>query len=314
MAIKNWIQTASGAQDWSVGANWTGGTIPANGDTVNILQGNADISAGLSQSAVTLAAMTVGPGFSGTIADPSNNPLQIGITTGNAVTINSQSSNVSIDFGSTQPAVLVLGTGSPLASTPGSEAFRMRGGGAATTLSVTQQSGASGSGSQISSVGVATDTGGLTATIATLSVAAGTVNVASGVTLTNAYQTGGFLTLYCGAAIMAQTNVGGQLVTFGTAEISAITVLGTATLNHRPASGTDAFQTLVVGSGAIVDFSQEPAALTYLTSITMAFQATLKAFSKGQITCSTGPTPLELATSGQPQSNLFNAPCSIRVS
>lgn len=313
MAIKN-LLTSSGSVDWSVGAAWTGGTIPASGDTVNILQGNADINTGLGQSAVTLAALNVGPGFSGTIASSTGAPLQIGITTGNPVVINSQSSTIVIDFGSTQPAVLVLGTGSPAASTIGSEAFRMRNGGAATTLAVTQQNGNNGSGNQISSVGVATDTGGLVATIATLSVAAGTVNVASGVTLTNAYQTGGLLTLYCGCAIAAQTNVGGSLVTFGTAKITAITVLAAATLNHRPASGTDAFETLYIGSNAKADFSQEPASLTYLTSITAAFQATLNAFSKGQITCSTGPTPLTVITNGQFNSNIFNAPCTQQIS
>lgn len=313
MAIKNFI-VASGSADWSDSASWNPSGAPASTDIVNILQGNADINAGLAQSAVALAAMNVGPGFSGTIADSSGNPLQIGFATGAPVTINSQSSTIVLDIGTTQPAVLVLGTGSPQATSLGSEAFRMRGGGAATTLSVTQQNGNNGSGNQISSVGVATDTGGLTATLATISVAAGTVNVASGVTLTNAFQTGGLLTLYCGAAVAAQTNVGGQLITFGTAKITAITVLQAATLNHRPASGTDAFENMYIGSNATVDFSQDPASLTYLTSITAAFQATLNAFSKGQITCSTGPTPLTVATNGQFNSNIFNAPCTERIS
>ena len=66
MAQINWI-LPTGVGDWSDTANWSGATVPISTDDVTINQGNADIQTNLNQSAVTLASLTIGPGFSGSI-------------------------------------------------------------------------------------------------------------------------------------------------------------------------------------------------------------------------------------------------------
>lgn len=74
---KKVLLTLTGTVDWSVGANWTGGTIPANTDDVYIEEGAANITGGLGQSAVALASLNIAQNFVGTLGTKAS-PLQIG--------------------------------------------------------------------------------------------------------------------------------------------------------------------------------------------------------------------------------------------
>ena len=69
MATKSWVGTDTGNEsDYSVAANWSPSGVPAAADTV-ILPGTSsqNITAGLDQSAIALAAFIVEDGYSGTI-------------------------------------------------------------------------------------------------------------------------------------------------------------------------------------------------------------------------------------------------------
>ena len=66
MATNYWIG-GSGSQPWTTGANWSLGAAPVSTNDVFILNGSSDINTGLAQSAVTLASLTIGSGFTGTI-------------------------------------------------------------------------------------------------------------------------------------------------------------------------------------------------------------------------------------------------------
>lgn len=65
MANVYWKATTAGS--WATAANWSGGSVPVNGDNVRIPAGTASINAGLDQSAVTLANFLVDPGYTGAI-------------------------------------------------------------------------------------------------------------------------------------------------------------------------------------------------------------------------------------------------------
>ena len=82
--------------DWSSTANWaltyggaTGAAIPAAADAVYVVGGTYSVTAGLNQSAITVASLSILDGYGGaasglTIGDDSN-PLQINVT--NSLTI-----------------------------------------------------------------------------------------------------------------------------------------------------------------------------------------------------------------------------------
>tara|TARA_Y100000593_G_C4313570_1_gene339651 strand:- start:2228 stop:3091 length:864 start_codon:yes stop_codon:yes gene_type:complete len=69
MPVNKWESTSS--TDYSVASNWSAGTVPAAGENVVILNGTADITAGLSQLAVELAGFEVERGYNGTIGSSS---------------------------------------------------------------------------------------------------------------------------------------------------------------------------------------------------------------------------------------------------
>jgi len=76
MADKLWIGTDG---DWEAAGNWSPANQPVNADDVFILDGDDDID-GLDKSAIDLASMSVGHGFTGSIGT-SGTPLQINATT-----------------------------------------------------------------------------------------------------------------------------------------------------------------------------------------------------------------------------------------
>jgi hypothetical protein len=282
MSSPYWIG-GTGSQSWTNTANWSTGAVPVTGDSVFILQGNSDIQTNLAQSSVSLASLTIAGSFSGTIGSSTGAPLQIGCT--GTVLINTQSSNIGLDVGSTTPQVVVAATGLAAGNTFGSESFRLRGGGSGVNLYVAGSS----------SVGVATDTSGITATLTSWNIAAGTLNLSSGVTWTNGYQSGGVVTVNSGGTLIEQSGTTPSLITGGSSQITTLSITGRAVINNRPPSGTDAYATLSIGHSATADHSQDPRPLTVTNAINMAIGSRLIAFDPTQIQTA-GSTPLQIKT------------------
>lgn len=267
MTTHNWI-IATGTATWQ-SASFDSAALPATGDTVNIASGNADITAGLAQSAVLLAALNITGSFSGTIGTLTT---QLAIGVSGTLLVNCQTSRCCIDIGSTTPLIVATNTG-PSADDP-LPALRIRGGGAGAKVYV------AGDGT---SVGTAIDKAGVTCTITEWDVDGGTLQVGAGTTWTNGYQSGGTAIVNSGGTLIVQTGDTATLLTQGSGVITTLTATGTATLNNRPAAGTDGFATISIGSGATVDFSTDPRPVTVTNAINMAKDSTLKAFNPQQV-------------------------------
>lgn len=313
MPTLNWKLATGATADWSVGANWDTGIAPASGDIVVVNYGNANIISGLNQSAVALAKLTFGPNFSGTVGSTAAfpAPLQIGVSSTNPIIINTSSNNISLDVGSTTPQILVLNTGSPASPNVGVESFRVRGGGAGATIAVTGTN---------TSVGIATDYAGLTATMEP-SVNNGVLNVGVGVTWTNILQSsdqntsGGVLTTFGGGTKIQQSGATGNLFTYGSAKITTLVITGFGYIGNRPVSGTDAFSTLSIGPSATVDASQDPAPFTITTMIIMSIGSTWITFNPAQCQINGGGAyPIEFQLCSPRQANVqTGSPCKITV-
>jgi hypothetical protein len=106
MATRTWSGSVSG--DYSVAGNWLEGSVPVNTDDVRIPYGSAAITAGLNQSAVTLASFIVEPGAPAIGTATTN--LQIGVST----TFRFAGDGTAyIDIGSSGILVQVDATGTP---------------------------------------------------------------------------------------------------------------------------------------------------------------------------------------------------------
>ena len=65
MANKTWVGT-TGA--WDTAGNWSPSGVPTSSDDVFFTSGSQSVTSGLSQGAVTLASLRIGPGYTGDIA------------------------------------------------------------------------------------------------------------------------------------------------------------------------------------------------------------------------------------------------------
>jgi len=141
------VTAATGPNHWSNTANWSGGAVPVNSDTV-ILDGPISILYGLDQSAVTVAELRIMQRFTGYLGLPKRNALnyaeylddflkigatllKIGIGTGTG------SGRLKINLGSVASTITVDGTGTTaerdlpaciLAGTSSSNAITVNGG------------------------------------------------------------------------------------------------------------------------------------------------------------------------------------------
>lgn len=220
---------SSGPNDWSTAANWSGGVLPANGDSVVLENSKSDILYGLDQSAVTLASLSVSQTFLATVGLPRTNAggyveyrpqyLRIGATTCTLGVGNGQGSGrIKIDFYSIQTTCAVLNSGS--AAETGVPSILLKGTHASNVLNLTK-----------GSVGVAFFAGE-TATLATvncgyLSNVNGDSNLTlgGGVTLTTVKQSGG--AIVAASNITTLTQYAGTLTLQGTATIDTATIEGT---------------------------------------------------------------------------------------
>lgn len=299
MATNYFLGVSTGSVSWADSTQWSLGAVPVNTNDVVVNAGNADINSGLAQSAVTLASLTIGPNFTGTIGAAAATPLAIGVS-GNVI-VNTPSLLVSLNFGSTTPTIDVLQTGQNSNSPPtfGQENLILQGGGSGCTLAI---AGAN------TNVGIATQTATTTAQIDTIKINGGFLNVNTGVTTTTIIQsatngvggntTGGVVTTLCAVTTITQNGLGCQLVTGGAVKVTSVTATGQAILNNRPASGA-AWDTITIGPQAQVDCSQDPRAATVTNAIVMADGSTFTAFSAAQITkVSTGILTISPQTTG----------------
>lgn len=296
MALNNWTGAANDG-NWATGGNWSLGSAPVATNDVTILTGSVPITLGLNQSAVTIASLTISGLFAATIASTAAIPLPLQIGVSGNVIINTTSTNISLDFGSTTPQIIVQATGQASGQQFGQEAFRFRGGGSGCNL---YQTGSS-------SVGIATDTSGITATLTNWNVAAGTLNIASGVTWTNGYQNGGIVnvvTVTGGTATLIDQN-GGQIVTSGGGKIDTINVLAQAVISNRPASGA-AYDTLNAGPGATADHAQDARPFLVTNAIVAAADSVINFFDAGQAQLVSGPSPIQINMPSGPASVTIN--------
>lgn len=275
-----WIGPA-GSQDWSVGANWSGGVAPANGDTAWVLNGTSNIDAGLNQSGVTLANLFVGSGFTGTIGSASAY-LQIGATNwviglpAQNGLLSTGSQRIKINFG-----VVPFTSGSVLATASSGldsnlPPVRVLGVHANNVLNVNG-----------GRVGVAvTSMGAETSTIPTIRVTGGYLTLGAGMvqptTLTN---NGGNVLAYVAPATII--NTAGEFESRGSAAITNLTCGGNTKINNRAAGATITTSCEVLSGGTLVTRGN-PAPITITPQIKLYEQSALVAFSPQQITASGG--------------------------
>jgi hypothetical protein len=138
--------SGSGPNYWSVGANWSGGFAPVAGDDALIDQtSSVSILYGLGQSAITLANLNIGAGFTGTIGLPTRNvngyveylPTYLSIAATNArigMGIGQGSGRIKLDTGTVATALNVYATGAPIET--GLESLLWKGNSASNTVNV----------------------------------------------------------------------------------------------------------------------------------------------------------------------------------
>lgn len=239
--------------NWTNTANWSTGVVPGNGDTVYILGGIQNIATNLNQSAVTVASLIIGMGFTGMIGT-SSTYLQIGATnwtigvpqSGGASATGS--GRIKIDFGTAQFAGTILGTSNNSADA-GLEPVRIKGSNASNTLVMQAQGG---------KAGVGTTSPTETATISEANISAGTLNYGFGVTWTTANVSAqGTFTSQSGAGTTLTTSPGATATVNGTGVITTANMGGATYLNNRSA-GSVATTVNLYPTGT-ADFSQNSA-------------------------------------------------------
>lgn len=245
--------------------NWDTGVLPTNSDAVYIDNTSVSLLWNLSSlSAVTLASLTIGQSFTGSIGlaatDEDSTPypqyrpqyFAIGVTTFlQGLGDGDGSPLVKMNFGSVQTTATILNTGSPsdsslpatiLLGTHASNVLNVDGGIVGTAVF----------GSDVS-------------TWATIRVAAGqstnaqapVVTLGTGCTLTTITAQGGTTSL--GSAVTTITKQGDATLNIvGSGAITTLSELGGLT-NHQ---GTGTITTLNIGSGGSLDFSGDNRAIT----------------------------------------------------
>jgi len=118
MAVRTWEGSDNSTPyDWSVAGNWAENSVPVSTDEVVIPAGSQKITAGLNQSAVTLAGLTVERGYDQDIG-AADGMLQVGLSA--QATIETSGGQQWFDFGSSNQDIEVIGSGSA-ATIPGQE-------------------------------------------------------------------------------------------------------------------------------------------------------------------------------------------------
>jgi len=232
---------ATGPNHWDNADNWTGGSVPANSDSVYIEQSSVSIKYGLAQSSVTLTLLSITSSFTGDLGLPAVNQsgssnyqeyratyLAIGATTLNIGDGPGQGSGrLKIDLGSVQSTVNIRNTSS--GSETNLEAVQLKGTHASNVVNVTKGSVAiAGYGGDVSTV--ATLTVGFVSSPTTDS----RVRCGAGVTLTTLQMSGGEVELNSGLTTVTMTTgtltVNSGSITTLTADGGTVYYAGTGTI------------------------------------------------------------------------------------
>jgi len=217
MADKLWIGngTASSGNygDWSQADNWSPSGVPVASDNVRFSAEHTQaVTAGLNQSSITLGDLIIEDGYSGKIGT-NTAPLQIGVTTFEYA---GRGDSAFLDIAASSVNPVIHNTGS---STTGKVGLHIKGSAMGT---VVVMAGSVGLGSLH----------GTSATVTTLRVTGGSVEIGSGSTVTNIYSFGGSVTTRTN---ITDCNVNGGTVT--AREQAAITTLdledGTVNFNSE---------------------------------------------------------------------------------
>ena len=205
MAVRTWDgNDATTPYDWSVSGNWLEGSVPVSTDDVVIPSGSAKITAGLNQSAVTLASL-VFEDFDQDVGS-STGYLQVGVS--GEVRFDLLGGQQFINLGSSSVSPIVNSSGG---ATSGQRALNIIG----SALSTLVVNGGS--------VGVALDAA-QSATVTTVKVLNGDVWLGENATVTTLYLTGGTVRQQC-ATTTTELN-GGSVRTVGTGTIGTLNVYG----------------------------------------------------------------------------------------
>jgi hypothetical protein len=238
---------------YSTAGNWSPSGVPVNSDVVYIDNNATSITTGLNQSAVTLTALNIGMGFTGSIGT-SSAYLQIGATTCNiglpGASNVAGSALIKLDFGSVQTTVNVLN--SATSGTSGKEPILLIGTNASNVINVSK-----------GTVGIARNTQIEVATFASVNVgtvtegSSGVVNIGAGSTITSIRIGSGKVTNF-GASMSGTgkqvviTDSAGKYIAYGSAAHTSVDIrAGTVVYNS---SGT--ITTLAVKGS--IDFSADP--------------------------------------------------------
>jgi hypothetical protein len=255
----------SGPNDWSVAANWSGGAVPVDDDTIVFENSITSALYGLDQSAITADLLTIKQSFTGTIGLPRTNaagyveyrdtylaisPDVVDIGGGEGI----GSGRIKINTGSVQTALTVLNSGTGLDS--GVYAVVWKGTHASNAVALMEGE---------------LDIAPFASEVATcLTLRQGESNAAkircgSGVTVGTITNTGGNMIVdTTTAAVTAITQTAGELTINGmTNAVTSLTVWG-GVVKYNTAGTLTAG---IVGSGATLDFRGDMRAKT-VTALT----------------------------------------------
>lgn len=251
---------ATGPNFYDNADNWSGATLPVDGDTV-IIEGEVDVLYGATQSAVTPAILKF-TNFTGRFGLPDVNESggyreyrtkflaygASGDATNMAVTVDCDSPLIRLNGGTGQMTINVLETGSPETA---EHAFEFKGSHASNAINVTG-----------GDVGIGIEPDDATTVCATLKVSGDAiVECGPGVSLTTIAQANGELEISTNTTTVTLT--GGELGINGSATVTTLTVDPpqdlSATCFYR-SSGT--CTNLYCGGGGEVDFREDDRART----------------------------------------------------
>jgi hypothetical protein len=283
MATYTWTGTNG---TFSTAGNWTPSGPPTTGDTV-IFDHNATRSIdGANQSAVLLASLVVTDAFSyaigsaGTELQIGATSLEIGKPTGNGQSY-SGPTGIYLNTGTNANTTTIYGTGSTTPAT-GKDLVHIRG--VSTSNELTMQGG---------SVGIATNAAADTATVPTINVTGGRLNIGTGATLTTVTIAGG--TLVGRSAITTLNINGGTVETYGTFAITTVNNKTGGRFNCLHRNGTSNAITTYNMQGGTLDVSKD--ARTIVVGTWNSGPGSVKKATAAQITGEPLTTYREYSTS-----------------
>ncbi len=294
---------ASGPNFFNVGANWSTGSAPANGDTVVFDAGAVACKYGLSTSLTTLTVQ-LNPGYSGQLGLPDTNSdatpyheyRTASLTiTGGTLIVNAPSVNLCrVDFGSTLATVRVLNSGNGIDGAP---AVLVVGGAASSEADITK-----GTFAAAYYAGTSANFPTVKQSFVNNQNSDSTVILGVGCSTTTFSKTGGAATVYCALTTFTQSISGGS-VTFMSGAVTTLNANGGVADYRSNATIT----TLNIHNDAQVSFDADPRAMTVTNSVVMVGRSC--SISDGQKRLNSGVLTLTMtdATLDQVQHGTSNS-------